>query len=87
MTDARPCEGFIIQISSSIILMICTLLSLPISHSHVIVFCILGLNLAQKREIDYRGLGKMAIYWVLTFFIAGILGGMIYMGFLSVSLI
>ncbi len=87
MTDARPSEGFIIQISSSIILMVCTLLSLPISHSHVIVFCILGLNLAQKREIDYRGLGKMAIYWVLTFFIAGILGGMIYMGFLSVSLI
>lgn len=87
MTDARPSEGFIIQISSSIILMVCTLLSLPISHSHVIVFCILGLNAGQKREIDYRSLGKMAIYWVLTFFIAGILGGMIYMGFLSVSLI
>jgi len=87
MTDARPCEGFIIQISSSIILMICTLMSLPISHSHVIVFCILGLNAGQKREIDYKGLGKMAIYWILTFFIAGILGGTIYFGFLSVSLI
>ena len=87
MTDARPSEGFIIQISSSIILMICTLFSLPISHSHVIVFCILGLNAAQKREIDYKSLGKMTIYWVLTFFIAGIMGGIIYFGFVSVNLI
>lgn len=87
MTDARPSEGFIIQISSSIILMVATLLALPISHSHVIVFCILGLNTGQKRETDYKSLGKMAIFWVLTFFIAGILGGMIYFGFISAGLI
>jgi PiT family inorganic phosphate transporter len=87
MTDARPSEGFIIQISSSIILMICTLWSLPISHSHVIVFCILGLNAAQKRETDYKGIGRMALYWVATFFIAGLLGGLIYFGFVSFSLI
>jgi len=87
MTDARPSEGFIIQISSSIILMVCTLLSLPISHSHVIVFCILGLNAGQKREIDYKALGKMTIYWVLTFFIAAILAGIIYFGFTAINLI
>jgi phosphate/sulfate permease len=87
MTDARPSEGFIIQISSAIILMISTLWGLPVSHSHVIVFCILGLNAGQKREIDYKGLGKMAIFWVLTFFVAAILAGIIYLGFISVSLI
>jgi len=81
MIDSRPSESLITQISSAIILMIATLLSLPISHSHVIVFCIIGMSLAQRKEIDYKGLGKMAIYWVLTFPVAAILAGFIYFGF------
>jgi len=81
MIDTRPSEGFIIQISSAIILMIATLWSLPISHSHVIVFCILGLSLAQKKEIDKRGLAKMGAYWVLTFPLAAFLSGFIYVIF------
>jgi PiT family inorganic phosphate transporter len=80
MIDTRPSEGFIIQISSAIILMIATLFALPISHSHVIVFCIIGMSLAQKKEVDYRGLGKMGIYWVITFPMAGILAGFLYFG-------
>ncbi len=86
MIDTRPSEGFIIQISSAIILMIATLLALPISHSHVIVFCIIGLSLAQKKEIDYRGLGKMGLYWVLTFPIAAFLAGFLYFIFSSFGL-
>ena len=78
MIDTRPSEGFIIQISSAIILMIATLLALPISHSHVIVFCIIGMSISQKKEIDYRGLGKMGLYWVLTFAVAALLSGFLY---------
>lgn len=80
MIDSRPSESLITQISSALILMIATLLSLPISHSHVIVFCIIGMSLAQKKEVDYKGLGKMAIYWILTFPVAAILAGFIYFG-------
>ncbi|MHA2009557.1 MAG: anion permease [Promethearchaeota archaeon] len=78
MIDTRPSEGFIIQVSSALILMIATLLSLPISHSHVIVFCIIGLSIAQKKEVDYRGLGKMGLFWVLTFPAAALLSGFLY---------
>ena len=81
MMDSRPSESLITQISSALILMIATLLSLPISHSHVIVFCIIGMNVAQRKEVDYKGLGKMAIYWVLTFPVAAILAGLLYFGF------
>ncbi|MFW9819985.1 MAG: anion permease [Candidatus Thorarchaeota archaeon] len=80
MIDTRPSEGFIIQLSSALILMIATLFALPISHSHVIVFCIVGMSIAQKKEVDYKGLGKMAIYWLLTFPIAALLAGFIYYG-------
>ncbi|MFX1365369.1 MAG: inorganic phosphate transporter [Promethearchaeota archaeon] len=86
MIDTRPSEGFIIQISSAIILMIATLFALPISHSHVIVFCIVGMSIAQKKEVDYKGLGKMAIFWVLTFPIAALLAGFIYFGLSSFGL-
>ncbi|TFG08820.1 MAG: inorganic phosphate transporter [Promethearchaeota archaeon] len=86
MTDARPSEGFIIQLSSAIILMICTMLSLPISHSHVIVFCIIGLNLAQNKEVDSKAIIKMTGFWILTFPIAAIMAGMIYFGFISFGL-
>ncbi len=78
MIETRPSEGFIIQISSALILMIATFMSLPISHSHVIVFCIIGMSIAQKKEVDYRGLGKMGLYWVLTFPVAGLLSGFLY---------
>jgi len=81
MIDSRPSESLITQISSALILMIATLLSLPISHSHVIVFCIIGMSLAQRKEVDYKSLGKMAIYWILTFPVAAILAGFIYFGF------
>lgn len=81
MIDSRPSESLITQISSALILMIATLFSVPISHSHVIVFCIIGMSLAQKKEVDYKGLGKMAIYWILTFPVAAILAGLIYFGF------
>ena len=83
MIDTRPSEGFIIQVSSAIILMIATLFALPISHSHVIVFCIIGMSIAQKKEVDYKGLGKMGLFWVLTFPIAAILAGFIYFGLSS----
>ena len=78
MIDSRPSEGLIIQTSSAIILMIATLFGLPISHSHVIVFCIIGMNLAQKKEVEYKSIGKMGIFWVLTFPIAALLAGIIY---------
>ena len=86
MMDSRPSESLITQISSALILMIATLLSLPISHSHVIVFCIIGMSVAQRKEVDYKGLGKMAIYWVLTFPVAAILAGLIYFGFILFGL-
>lgn len=80
-TDARPSEGFILQIAIFIVLFVVTPLGIPISHSHVIVFSIIGLNIAKKQEVDYRGLGKMAMYWLLTLPISGIVGGLIYVGF------
>ncbi len=83
MTDSRPSDGFILQVASALILAINTILGLPISHSHVIVFSIIGLNAAQKKEVDYKGIGKMAIYWVLTLPIAGIFAGLLYFGFIS----
>lgn len=82
-TDARPSEGFILQLSVFIVLFVVTPLGLPISHSHVIVFCIVGLNVAKKQEFDYKGIGKMAVYWLLTLPIAAIMGGLIYIGFYS----
>lgn len=87
MTDARPSDGFIIQLASALILMFCTVIySVPISHSHVIVFCIIGLNIAQKKEVDYKGLGKMALFWVLTFPMAAIFAGLLYFGFINFGL-
>ena len=87
MTDARPSDGFIIQVSAAIILAIATLFGVPISHSHVMVFCFIGLNMAQKKEVDYKGLGRMSIYWVLTFPIAAIMAGIIYFIFISNGLV
>ncbi|MFX0000177.1 MAG: anion permease [Candidatus Hodarchaeota archaeon] len=86
MIDTRPSEGIILQTSSAVILMMATIFGLPISHSHVIVFCIIGLSVAQKKEVDYKALGKMGIFWFLTFPIAALLAGLIYYGFIYFGL-
>jgi len=83
MTDARPCDGFIVLISQGLIMMTATLLALPISHSHVLVFCILGLSVAQKKQIDVKAFSKMTSFWILTFPISAFLAGFIYFGFFS----
>ncbi len=83
LTDARPSEGFIIQVAATLILAVATIMGLPISHSHVIVFCIIGLNMAQKKEVDYKGLGKMGLFWVLTFPVAALFAGLLYFGFIT----
>ena len=49
-------------------------------------FEIIGISLAQKKEVDKRALGKMAVYWFLTFPIAAIFAGVIYFGFFSFGL-
>lgn len=81
MIEARPSDGFVIQLSSMLILMVCTLLALPVSHTQVLVFAILGLNLAQRKESDYKAFGKMIAFWILTIPIAALLAGFIYFGF------
>jgi len=83
MTDARPCDGFVVLISQGLIMMTATLFALPISHSHVLVFCIIGLSLAQKKQIDKKVFFKMTTYWLLTFPISALLAGFIYFGFIS----
>ena len=86
-TDARPSDGFILQVVVFIVLFVVTPMGIPISHSHVVVFCIIGLNSGKRQEVDYKGLGKMALFWVLTFPIAAIAGGLIYLGFFVNGLI
>lgn len=83
MADARPCDGFIILISQGLIMMTATLLALPISHSHVLVFCILGLSIVQKKQVDKKAFLKMAMFWILTFPISACLAGFVYFGFVS----
>ena len=67
--------------------MVNTEIGMPISHSHVVVFAIIGLNVAKNYEVDYKNLGKMAIYWVLTLPVAAVMGGLIYYGFFINGLI
>lgn len=86
-TDARPSDGFIIQIVVFIVLFVATPMGIPLSHSHVIVFCIIGLNVGKRQEVDYKGLGKIALFWVLTFPIAALVGGLTYLGFFMNGLI
>jgi PiT family inorganic phosphate transporter len=85
MTEARPSDGFIVQLTSALVLMICTLLSLPISHSHVLVFAIIGLNMAQKKEIDYKTLKKILIFWIITFPVSALMASVTYYLFICIG--
>ncbi len=88
LTESRPSDGFIIMLSAAIILMVCTVFySVPISSSHVVVFAFFGLSMAKGHEMDIGGLKKMFVFWVITFPIAALGAGLIYLGFVMNGLV
>ena len=84
LIEMRPSDAFAIESSNAIVVLTCTLLGLPISGSHVLIFAIIGSGLAKGEKPNWKPLKKMIMAWIVTFPAAAILSAIIYLGFILI---
>ena len=78
LIDMRPSDALSIELSTSIVIFLATILGLPISGSHVLIFSIIGAGFVKGEKPDKKSLRRMIISWIITFPVAAALSALIY---------
>lgn len=82
LVEMRPSDAFAISLSTTIIIFFATVMGLPISGSHILIFSIIGSGWQKGEKPDKKSFNKMLMSWLLTFPIAAALSGLFYALFL-----
>ena len=85
LVEIRPSDAFAIEGATSMVILICNLLGLPISGSHVLIFAIIGSGMQKGSRPNWKSLKKMSVAWLVTFPIAALLSGTIYAFFFLIG--
>ena len=78
LVKMRPSDGVVVQLSSVLVLFLATILKLPISGSHVLIFAILGAAFVKGERPDKKSFRKMVVSWIVTFPVAALLSAVLY---------
>ncbi|MHA1520060.1 MAG: inorganic phosphate transporter [Promethearchaeota archaeon] len=81
LIEMRPSDAFSIQISTSIVIFLATILGLPVSGSHILIFAVIGAGRVKGERPDKKSFRKMVISWVITFPVAAVLAILCYLLF------
>jgi inorganic phosphate transporter, PiT family len=84
LIEMRPSDAFSIQLSTSVIIFLATILGLPISGSHILIFAVIGAGRVKGEKPDKKSFRKMVISWIVTFPIAAGLSAILYVIFAGV---
>lgn len=84
LIEMRPSDAFSIQISTSIVIFVATMLGLPVSGSHILIFAVLGAGRVKGERPDKKTFRKMVVSWVITFPVAAILSAICYLIFIPI---
>jgi len=74
----RPSDAFSIELSTSIVIFVATIVGLPISGSHVLIFSVLGAGMVKGERPDKKAFRRMILSWIITFPVAAVLSALIY---------
>lgn len=74
----RPSDSLSAEVSTSMIMLGATILGLPVSGSHILVFALIGSARMKGEKPDRKSFRRMVLSWFLTFPVAAILSAVIY---------
>lgn len=74
----RPSDSLSAEVSTSMIMLGATILGLPVSGSHILVFALIGSARMKGEKPDRKSFRRMVSSWFLTFPVAAILSAVIY---------
>ena len=84
LIEMRPSDAIAIESANGIVILTCTLLGLPISASHVLIFAIVGSGVVKGEKPNWKSLKSMVKAWIVTFPIAAALSGFFYLIFIFI---
>jgi inorganic phosphate transporter, PiT family len=84
ITQMNANEGFMANAITSILVLLASKFSLPVSTTHVSVGTIFGIGIANKNS-DKKVIGKILSSWILTLPLSAVLSGLIYFLFKQLS--
>jgi len=80
LSRIKPVHGFAAETSASIVLMGAASIGAPVSTTHVITSCIMGVGSTRRLSAVRWGIGKKILYaWVFTLPACGIISGLFYL--------
>lgn len=77
LTKMHPASGFAAELAAAVIVMMASLLGLPVSSTHILIGAVLGIGLAN-RQTNWGLMKPIALAWIITLPIAGILSSVIF---------
>ncbi|MCG3217995.1 MAG: anion permease [Candidatus Heimdallarchaeota archaeon] len=73
IVELTPASAFSVQLATAITIFVGTLMGLPLSGTHILVFGFIGVGLALKEKLNFKTVNKILISWVVTMPIAGLM--------------
>ncbi len=81
LSKIKPVHGFAAESAASAVLITAAGMGAPVSTTHVITSCIMGVGSTRRLSAVRWGIGKKILYaWVFTLPACGIMAGLIYLG-------
>ncbi len=81
LSKIKPVHGFAAESAASAVLLTAANLGAPVSTTHVITSCIMGVGSTRRLSAVRWGIGKKILYaWVFTLPACGIMAALIYQG-------
>ena len=79
LSKIQPVHGFAAETAATVVLMGAASIGAPVSTTHVITSCIMGVGATRRLSAVRWGIGKKILYaWVLTLPACGIMAGIFY---------
>ena len=86
ITRLTPHQGFCAETGGAIMLFSATSLGIPVSTTHTITGCIVGVGAARRASAVRWGVaGNIVIAWIVTLPAAGLIGALFYLGAAALS--
>ncbi len=74
----RPSEALAIESTVAIVILVSTLLRLPVSGGHILIFALIGSAKMKGEHPDRRSFRRMVISWIITFPITAFCSALFY---------
>ncbi len=74
----KPSEALAIEGTTALIILGATLLGLPVSGGHILIFALIGSARMKGEQPDKRSFRRMVISWIITFPMAALFSALFY---------